>query len=249
LIASGEGIENTDSGVFEVDARRTSQSVYMNLSRAQDRGQTTTSALGVSTIAKGDLNIPESAAKEFDKATDLMAKQDWTKAIDRLNKALALHPQYAAACNNLGVIYARLGDRNREREALQKAVSLNNHFAPAFVNLARMAIADHDMPGAEGFLKKAITAEPTNAQTLVLLANVELLEGHYDQAIADCRRAHSLGQNSHALAHYIAARAFEHQNRPADAVTEFQTFLREEPSGERAGAVRQELSNLQTQLR
>jgi tetratricopeptide (TPR) repeat protein len=221
----------------------------MAVTRVRDRNHVNGAGSDAAAIAAADLNIPESAAKEFDKATGFMAKHDWKRAIERLNKALDLYPQYAAAYNNLGVIYARLGERDREREALQKAVGLNNHFAPAFVNLARMAIADHDMPGAEGYLNRAITAEPLNTQTLVLLANVELLEGHYDQAIADCGRAHSLAQDPHALAHYIAARAFEHQNRPAEAVTEFQIFLREEPSGERAQAVRRELSNLQTQVR
>jgi Tfp pilus assembly protein PilF len=53
-----------------------------------------------------------------------------------------------------------MGDRTREREALQKAVSLNDHFAPAFVNLARMAITDHDFPAAETLLDKAAGMDP-----------------------------------------------------------------------------------------
>lgn len=249
MVASGEGIEDSDSGVFEVDARRTSQSFYMAVTRVRDRKHVKGGGPDATTIAAADLNIPESAAREFDKATGFMAKHDWKKAIERLNKALDLYPQYAAAYNNLGVIYARLGERDREREALQKATTLNDHFAPAFVNLARMAITDRNFPAAEAFLDKAAGMDPANSQTLVLLANVELLDRHYDQAIANCRKAHSLVQESHALAHYIAARAFEHKNQPSDAVVEFQTFLSEEPSGERAEAVRKELIGLHTHPR
>jgi tetratricopeptide (TPR) repeat protein len=250
LIASGEGIEDSDSGIFEVDARRTSQSVYMAVTRVQDRDHANGTGLEATTIAAADLSIPESAAREFDKATGFMAKHDWKKAIERLNKALDLYPQYAAAYNNLGVIYARLGERDREREALQKATSLNDHFAPAFVNLAKMAIADRNFAVAEAFLDKAAGMDPANSQTLVLLANVELLDLHYDQAIANCRKAHSsLAQEPHALAHYIAARAFEHENQLSDAVVELQTFLIEEPSGGRAEAVRKELTGLQTHPR
>jgi len=177
-----------------------------------------------------------------------MAKEDWQKAIERLQHALAIYPRYAAAYNNLAIAYARTGDRTHEREALQRAIGVNDHFAPAFVNLAKMSIADRDFPGAQAFLDKAIAADPANTQTLVLLANVELLEHRYDDAIAHCRKVHSLSApDSHALAHYIAARAFEHQDRPADSIHEFQTFLEEEPSGERADAVRKELSRLQNQ--
>jgi lipopolysaccharide biosynthesis regulator YciM len=145
------------------------------------------------------------------------------------------------------VAYARLGDRTREREALQKAVAL--HFAPAFVNLARMAIVDRDMTQAETLLGKATAEDPASTPTLILLANVELLEHHYDLAIGNCRKAHSLAQDSHALAHYIAARALEHQDRSLEAMAEFQTFLQEEPRGERAEAVRRELAGLQAQRR
>jgi tetratricopeptide (TPR) repeat protein len=249
LIVSGRGIEDTDSGLFEVDPRKTSQFLYVAVKRARDDEQPNVNTAGTSTVAATALNIPENAAKEFDKATALMAKQDWKKAIERLKKALAIYPQYAAAYNNLGVVYARLGDRNHEREALQKSISLNDHFAPAFVNLARMAITDRDFPVAEAFLDKAAGMEPANSQNLVLLANVELLDRHYDQAIATCRKVHALAQESHALVHYIAARAFEHENRISDAVAEFQIFLSEEPSGERAEAVRKELAGLQAQPR
>jgi hypothetical protein len=71
------------------------------------------------------------------------------------------------------------------------------------------------------------------------------LNHNYDQAIASSRKLHSIANTAHALAHYIAARAFEHQNRQDDAVTEFQTFLVEEPTGVRADAVRKEMSGLQ----
>jgi cytochrome c-type biogenesis protein CcmH/NrfG len=105
------------------------------------------------------------------------------------------------------------------------------------------------MGRAENLLDKANSADPANAQMLTLLANVELLQQHYDQAIAACRKVHSLPGGSHAVVHYIAAHALEHENHFSDAVTEFQTFLKEEPTGERAEAVRKQLSSLQAQLR
>jgi hypothetical protein len=166
LIVSGDGIDETDSGVFEVDNRRGSQFRYVAVRRRRDTDQAASNISGAPTIGTADLKIPEGAAKEFD---ELIAKQDWKKAIDQLNNALAIYPQYSAAYNNLGVIYARLGDRNQEREALHKAISLNDHFAPAFVNLARMAIVDRDFAAAEALLDKASAMDPANSQTLVLL--------------------------------------------------------------------------------
>ena len=246
VVVSGQGIETADSGVFEVDSRKLTQSIMVTVRRPEDASDA--NAKGASTIAAQDINIPESAVREFNKAIDLLNRQEWKKAIERLNRAVALYPHYAAAWNNLGAAYAHLGDRPHEQEALEKAVGLNDHLAPAFVNLAKLAIADRNMGRAETLLDKASSADPANAQTLTLLANVELLQQHYDQAIAACRKVHSL-PGSHAVVHYIAAHALEHEKHFSEAEAEFQTFLKEEPTGERAEAVRKQLSNLQTQLR
>jgi hypothetical protein len=242
LIISGEGIEYTDSGMFEVDSRRGTQFQTVSVRRTEEVNQKSTP--GAPMVDVADMNIPKAARKQFDKASDLIARQEWKKAVDQLNRALALYPQYVQAYNNLGVVYARLGDRTSERVALQKAISLNDHFAPAWVNLARMAIVDRDFPTAETLLDKATALAPTDSQTLLILANVELMNLHYQQAIASCHKAHSLGQE-HSLVHFIAARAFEHQSQIPDAIAELKTFLIEEPSGVRADAARKELSSLQ----
>jgi len=240
---SGAGIENSDSGRFNLDSRAR-QDLEINIPHTREAQHGTTGLAGP-LVAAVDLNIPEGARKEFDKANQFVAKGNWHKAIERLNKAITIYPSYAEAYNNLGVVYGRLGDRARNLEALQKAVSLNDHFAPAYLNLARMAIADGDLVQTEVLLDKAVAIEPTNSQMLVLLANTELLNHHYDQALTNCRKAHSSAQGPHAVAHYVAARVFEYENRPTDAVAELQIFLSEEQRGPRADIARKEMNTLQ----
>lgn len=244
ILVTGDGIEDTDSGLFDVDNRKVSQFVFITVKPKES--ETATTGTGP-TVASVDLNIPKKAKKEFDKANELIARQDWNHAKDELMKALAIYPRYADAYNNLGVVYARLGDSAHEREVLQKAVSLNDHLASAFVNLGRMDIKERNFPVAETQLAKAVNIDPNDAQTLMLLANVELLNQHFDAAIAHCSKVHSLPHDSQTLVHYIAARAFERENRLGDAAVEFRTFLQEEPSGPRADAVRNELSALENQ--
>jgi tetratricopeptide (TPR) repeat protein len=162
---------------------------------------------------------------------------------------LALYPSYAEAYNNLAVVYARLGDTAKEREAFQKATAANDHFAPAFVNLARLEMKEHNFAGAEADLTKASAADPTDVRTLALLAQAQLLDVHYEDAIVSARKVHTLPHNSYALVHYIAARACERLHRLSEAVSELGLFLSEEPTGERASAARQEMAAIQQQLR
>jgi tetratricopeptide (TPR) repeat protein len=244
VAVSGAGIEESDSGRFDFDSTG-HQDVEVNIKHAGRVNQSGPTGPASPLVAAADLNIPESARKEFDKANQFVTKENWQRAIERLNKAITIYPQYAQAYNNLGVAYGHLGDRARNLEALQKAISLNDHFAEAYLNLARLAIVDRDFPQAEVLLNKATAIDPTDAQILSALANMELLNHHYEQALATCRRAHSTARDVHAVVHYVAARIFEQENRPLDAVAELRVFLSEEQSGPRADAARKEMITLQ----
>jgi tetratricopeptide (TPR) repeat protein len=244
VTVSGAGIEDADSGRFDFDSTG-HQDVEVNIKHAGGMNQSGGTRSSNPLVAAVDLNIPQGAHKEFDKANQFAAKGNWQKAIERLNKAIAIYPRYAEAYNNLGVAYGHLGDRAKNIEALQKAITLNDHFAAAYLNLARVAIVDRDFPRAENLLSKATAIDPIDPQILGPLANMQLLNRHYDQAIATCRRAHSSSRGEHAVVHYVAARVFEQENRPEDALAELQIFLAEEQSGPRADRARKEMIALQ----
>jgi tetratricopeptide (TPR) repeat protein len=210
--------------------------------------ESTSDKAGGATISASDLRVPKNASKEFDKATKLIAKHEWQAAIDQLNKAVALYPNYAEAYNNLGVMYARLGDPKNEQEALQKAVAADGHFAPALVNLARLEMKEYNFGAAEAHLNQATAVDPTDARALVLLAQAQLLDRHYEGAIASADKVHALAHGSYAVVHYVAARACERLNRLPDAVSELNLFLAEDPTGERADEARQEMALIQKQL-
>jgi hypothetical protein len=48
-----------------------------------------------------------------------------------------------------------------------------------------------------------------------------------------------------AVIHFIAARAFERQDRPQEALIELRMFLTEEPTGARADQVRKEIDQIE----
>ena len=194
-------------------------------------------------VSLADLNVPAKAVKEFDKSNQLLNRQDFSKAIQSLNRAIAIYPSYAAAYNNLGAIYAHLGDRDKEREALEKAVSLNDHFAAAYLNLGRMNIMSGDFPAAEDALNKAVVNDPTDPMALVLLCYSQFQDRHLDDAIASSHKAHGL-PGQHSSVHVIAAKSFEHKHDAPDAIAELEVFLKEEPTGERADEARKELTIL-----
>jgi tetratricopeptide (TPR) repeat protein len=243
---SGDGIQTTDSETFEVDNRKMTQSQYIVVRKtAGDTGPTPVSGHS-GTVSAADLNVPDKARKELDKANEAMALHDWKKAKEHLDKALALDPNYVTAYNNLAVLYAKTDDVANEEQALKKAVTLDEHFAPALLNYAKLCIRQKNFPQAEKLLEKAAAQDPDNPESLLLLADSQYMNRHFDAAIATAAKAHTSSRDHAAFVHYIAARAYQQENRQTQAVAEFQLFLKEEPKGPRADHVRADIAKLQS---
>jgi Flp pilus assembly protein TadD len=236
LTVSGPGLANTSTFVTVSPA---STEFEVKVKRAAETGDAE-GLPGAAFVSANDLAVPAKARKELMKADEQLEHRDFSKAIQTLNHAIRIYPAYANAYNNLGVIYARLGDRDREREALQKAISLDDHFAPAYLNLGRLDIATNDFRDAEMVLGKAASHGLANSIALVLLAYCEFMDQHFDDAIATSRRAHSM-PGSHSSVHLIAAQAFRQKRDRANVIAELEMFLKEEPIGQRADAARKDL--------
>jgi tetratricopeptide (TPR) repeat protein len=198
---------------------------------------------GSSIVSVVALSIPDRARKEFIKGNEALQRRDFVQARDRLTKAVSLYPQFAGAYNNLAVAFAHLGDHEREREALQKALDLNDHFELAYLNWGRMEIASSNFAGAESALSKASALDQNDSNATILLAYSQLMQGHLQTAIASSQTAHKLGK-PHAFAHRIAARGFVQLGQPDRAVEELSLAMEEDPAGHQGTEARKEMEQL-----
>lgn len=235
-VITGQGVQQVDSGLIEIDSQRLNQDVYLTIRRSRS------SVAG--TISAADLSAPDSARTQVQKASEASARQEWSKALQRLTKAIAIYPKYAIAYNNMGVVYGHLNDTQHEREALEKAIVINDHFTQAFINLALLSYHEQKFEEAETLMKRAESVDPRNSEVLALLSQAELVNKHYDAAIQTVRAAHESASQHSALVHFVAARAFAFKSQLENAVSELQVFLREEPEGKRAEQVRSEILRL-----
>ena len=242
----GTDTANTDEGDVEVKSA-VAQDLEVR-AKHTDSSDPTSWAAHAAFISVKDLGVPSNAAKEFEKANRLIAKQDWVKATERLQKGLALYSNYATGYNNLGAVYSHLGNNARAREALQQAITLDDRLAPAYVNLGRLSFLEKDYSAAESLLTRAVSLAPAeNADELFLLAYAQLNDHHLDQALQTSRQGHTAKLNHHAYLHLVAANAYEQQSKIADSMSELETYLSEEPNGIRSEEVRKALATFQAQ--
>lgn len=242
---TGDSIEPAESGTIEIEGGRAfvSQMVAVRLRKDDSSSGTGT---GSQTVDVADLNIPKNAVDEYNRASKLIADRHFDKAIKNLSHAIALYPKFCSAYNNLAVCYYQLGQKNKEREALEKAVSTNSNCIPPMVSLARIAVEQDRNPAeAQKWLGQVFAAEPNNVEAMVFQARVYLMENNFDQAIAEADKVHALPHKGEAIVHYVAASAYQHKGDNADAIKELQLFLKEEPPGSRANLVRKQMEALE----
>ena len=250
---SGEGIENATSQPIEFDNLETAcrgfQASYVYLKR------TGPSAQGTSTqsVAKSDnravtsaaeLRVPPSASKAFDQGMAAWQKKDYQQAAEKFEKAVADYQQYDTAYNNLGVMYAHLGQNDKAMAAFKRAVELNDKNADADRNLARMLIRQKNYSQAEEFLRKSLSVEPTEAATLTMLVIAEVQDGKPDEALKDAQKVHALRHDGYSVVHFIAGELLEDKHQYADARAQYEMYLKETPNGPDAEQVKSALARL-----
>lgn len=180
------------------------------------------------------LNVPKKAQRHFKQASEAMQKQKWEQAKREFSAAIDIYPKYDLAYNGMGVAEYLSGDIANARVAFEKAIRLNDRFAGAYRNLARICLAEHNWVCSDELLTKSLTNEPLNVWALTNAAYAQLQEKHFDDAIVNARRVHGLAHEGFENAHFIAALALEAQKRPNEALAEYELYLKEAPDGPNA---------------
>lgn len=103
--------------------------------------------------------IPKAAMKEFRKAENATANRKDDEAIQHLEKAVELDPEFMEALNNLGTKYIRMGRPAEAAELFQRATALDPSLPQLHVNLAVALLHLRRPAEAEQEVRKALTGQ------------------------------------------------------------------------------------------
>jgi tetratricopeptide (TPR) repeat protein len=244
LRVSGLGIETVNTPFFEINPLEQLHTEMVHV-KLQSQTEPTQATPGSATISVSEMNIPKKAGAEMQKGLEAYSKEDIGKASDHFERAIAEYPHCARAYNMLGVIAIKNSDRIRARELFSQSIHADSTFLQAYVNLARMALQDQNYAESESMLGKALAVNPSMPDALALLATTEFATKEYDKALADVERTHALPNHEQfAEVHIMAGKTLGMQNRPDDAISQFQLFLKEKPDSPEAESVRKAIVSL-----
>ncbi|MGB8728540.1 MAG: VWA domain-containing protein [Candidatus Sulfotelmatobacter sp.] len=192
-----------------------------------------------------DLEAPNGAIEEFNRARTLLKAQNSKEAMKHLQKAIAEYPKFVSAHIGLGLAYVDQEDPGHAKSEFEEAAKLDDKYPASFLHLGRLALSQNDFATAESALEKAAALQPKDADILSVLAYAQNGNHEYRQALETAQRVHALDHKGMANVHYVAASAAMSLKEYETMERELKLFLSEDPTNAFAPVARKNLAALE----
>lgn len=178
-------------------------------------------------------NVPEEAENYYNNALKNLEKENREEAVQDLNQAIKIFPEYFAALENLGNIYL---DQNKYAEAenvFEKAINVN---AKSFRSYFGLAVAQNNLKkkvkAAEN-LKKANVIDATSINAHLFLGIVQRELKQFDEAEKSLLKAKDLSDNKVPDVHWNLGLLYYYNfKRYAAAADELELYLKAIPKND-----------------
>lgn len=188
---------------------------------------------------------PKEALDRYNSALTLVQNGDRKKAIELLKEAIAIHPQFVAALNGLGVQYMKLGEFDRAAEAFSSALKINPDAFMLRLNYGLTLFQQKKYAEANQEFEHALKKNDGSATAHFYKGRSLIVLRRYDEAEVELRRTVELGAEEATLAHRYLAGLYIEKGDNARAISELETYLKLEPKAKEADKIRETIKSLQ----
>ena len=196
-------------------------------------------------VSAAELALPHRIRQEFEKGKEALRKKKYDAAIRRLAAVTEAAPQFALGHEVLGVAYYRSGDLARAEASFRKAIELDPKRGESFIQLGLLDYERQRYGDSQKSLETGLRLEPESAFAHFQLGLTFFAQEKYSDSEREFRRAQEL--DSHLTeVHVRLGNVYLRKQNPAQALTEFEKYLRKAPQGPFAARVRQVVSEMRS---
>ncbi|HEX6184719.1 MAG TPA: tetratricopeptide repeat protein [Pyrinomonadaceae bacterium] len=202
------------------------------------------SPAGVVSAQELGAKVPAKAAEAFERGSAAARAGKPAEAVAHFEKAVALHPDYLAARNDLGTQLLALGRLEEAGEQLREAARIDPKAFNPRLNLAIVYVGRGRFIEAAEAAELALALNPASPGARLYAGIAHLgLEG-FERAETELTTAYRLGGAPFALAQFHLGQLYLNRGERALALKAFETYLRDMPDAANAEQVKRLLGEL-----
>ena len=241
--AATESVDIFDAG----GARRVGTGQVVNVQFHLRPKASTTPSAPPGVINAALAAVPAEARALYEKALRASQGGDHRKAVEHLRAALALHPDFALAHNELGAQYMKLDELDKAAEAFRHALRLAPDVALLRVNYGVLLIRQKNFSEAEKHLRYALQKDGANPHAHLYLGRALIPLRRFDEAERELHSALRLGGDQLSMAHRFLGALYIERGDAARALASLETYLRLAPDAHEAPQIRDLIKQLRAQ--
>ena len=189
--------------------------------------------------------IPSNALNLYQKGMAAAKKNDSKAAVESLSAAVAAHPNFAIALNDLGTQYMLLKQWDKAGETYESLLKLKPNDAAAHLNLGIVHFNKKKMEDAESHFRKALELKSAGPTAHYYLGLIMLTTKRYSEAIPFFEAAIANGGENLALAHKYLGGLY-YNTKPQQAAEELEKYLKLDPKASDAEKIKGTIKELRS---
>ena len=190
------------------------------------------------------LSAPEKARTHYNKGIEESKKGNREAAIEEFKQAIAEHPSFTMAFNELGVQYLKLNRVEEADHAFQNALKIDPESFAALTNRGIANVMLKRYGEAVPFLRKALKQNDQSAVCHYFLGQALANLGLLDEAEKSLVVSLKLGKDQMKEAHRILAIIYSSRGAKKQAAKELEAYLKLAPDTPDADQIREKIRRL-----
>lgn len=189
--------------------------------------------------------VPKAAVELYQKGVAAAAAGRDKEAIEELKAAVALHPAFVQALNELSALYLNGNDFQSAEEALSAALKVDPNNTTLRLNYGYVLLLRERFVEAERELHRAIELKDESFTAHLYRGRVLIRLGRLDDAEKELNRALSLAGSSSSVVYRYLGALYSERGEKSKAVEALKKYLKLTPGAKDAAQVQAIINQLQ----
>lgn len=200
------------------------------------------------TINAALANVPKAATELYEKALESERTGDTNKALQQLQQAVTLYPDFSLALNEIALIHQRLGQFDKAADALAEAIRSSPDIFELRLNYGIVLLKNNRLSDADVQLKRAIELKDTSTLAHLYRGKLLIQMRNYAEAEPELQRVIKLGGDDVPTAYRFLGALYKERGDNKAAIDALEKYLKLNPKVKDAESVRQIIKELRNQL-